>query len=156
MLVSKSKAAKLAGVSRTTIHRYSKDGRLSMTGDQVDTSELIRVFGKISVQADTPVQTDQLAHRVTIGEQVLLQDKIGLLESRIKDLADDRDQWRIKTSELTGLLKNEQENIRLLTHQGHAPKESHVVTMLSTIASAVLTGAILIAIVYAVARIFSN
>jgi hypothetical protein len=103
-----------------------------MTGDQVDTSELIRVFGKISEQAETPVQTDQLAHRVTSSEQALLQDKIGLLESQIKDLKDDRDQWRIKTSEMADLLKSEQSNIKLLSHQ--APQKAGDNMVLAVIA----------------------
>jgi uncharacterized phage infection (PIP) family protein YhgE len=117
----------------------------------VDTSELIRVFGKISEQGDTPVQTDQLAHRVTESEQALLQDKIGLLESQIKDLKDDRDQWRIKTSELAELLKGEQENTRLLTHQGRGhEKESPMITLLSATIGIVLAGVILIGALYAV------
>lgn len=117
MLVSKSKAAKLAGVSRTTIHRYAKDGKLSMTGDKVDTSELIRVFGQISEQVETPVAVNTSEQRVTPGGQGALQGQISLLESQIKDIKQDRDSWRQKADELVGLLKSEQENTKLLTHQ---------------------------------------
>lgn len=116
-LISKAKAAKLAGVSRTTIHRYVNDGKLSMTGDKVDTSELIRVFGSISEQSDTPVQVNNSGQHVTTGGQDGLQYKISLLETQIDDVRKDRDHWRGKTDELTELLKAEQDNIRLLTHQ---------------------------------------
>lgn len=53
-LVSISEAARLTGKARSTLHKYIKQGRLSTTTDQntgkktIETSELIRVFGKIS------------------------------------------------------------------------------------------------------------
>lgn len=117
MLVSKSKAAKLAGVSRTTIHRYAKDGKLSMTGDKVDTSELIRVFGQISEQVGTPVTMDRSEQRVTGGGQGDVQGLTSVLLSQIEDIKKDRDHWRHKADELVELLKSEQENTKLLTHQ---------------------------------------
>jgi len=122
-LVSKAKAAKLAGVSRTTIYRYANNGKLSMTGDKVDTSELIRVFGSISEHSGTPEQVDTNVHHVTPDVQGSLQYKISLLETQIDDVRKERDHWREKTDELTALLKAEQDNIRLLTHQtaGKAP-----------------------------------
>ncbi|MBN4886273.1 DNA-binding protein, partial [Providencia stuartii] len=52
--VSISEAARLTGKARSTLHKYIKQGRLSTTTDQntgkktIETSELIRVFGKIS------------------------------------------------------------------------------------------------------------
>ncbi|MGC4734505.1 DNA-binding protein, partial [Providencia hangzhouensis] len=53
-LVSISEAARLTGKARSTLHKYIKQGKLSTTTDQntgnksIETSELIRVFGKIS------------------------------------------------------------------------------------------------------------
>ncbi|MBN4886269.1 hypothetical protein H3293_23230 [Providencia stuartii] len=53
-LVSISEEARLTGKARSTLHKYIKQGRLSTTTDQntgkktIETSELIRVFGKIS------------------------------------------------------------------------------------------------------------
>ncbi len=64
-LVSKSKAAKLASVSRTTIHRYVKNGKLSANNGEIETSELIRVFGDISETPATPVQPVTSEHDVT-------------------------------------------------------------------------------------------
>lgn len=126
-LVSKSKAAKLTGVSRTTIHRYVNDGKLSMTGDKVDTSELIRVFGSIrdpsSEQPGTGVTGNTSEHHVTPEVQGVLHSQISMLESQINDLRHDRDSWREKSDELVELLKAEQENTKLLTHQ--APRTSN-------------------------------
>lgn len=121
MLVSKSKAAKLAGVSRTTIHRYVTDGKLSMTGDQIDTSELIRVFGSLtapnSKQGAGHGQDSNNGHDVTTGGQGAGQAHIQLMEQVIDDLRKDRDSWRQKSDDLVELLKSEQENTKLLTHQ---------------------------------------
>ena len=47
MIVSVTKAAKLANVSRTTIYEKIKAGELSRTTDGIDTSELLRVFGEL-------------------------------------------------------------------------------------------------------------
>ncbi len=120
-LVSKAKAAKLAGVSRTTIHRYAKEGKLSMSGDKVDTSELLRVFGSInespSEHPATPVQVNTNGQRVTEDVQGVLQYKVTFLEAQIDDIRKERDSWRSKADQLTDLLKAEQENTRLLTHQ---------------------------------------
>lgn len=132
MLVSKSKAAKLAGVSRTTIHRYAKDGKLSMSGDKVDTSELLRVFGEISEQSATPVTMDRNGQRVTGGGQGDVQGVNSLLLSQIEDIKKDRDHWRNKADELVELLKLEQENTKLLTHQskgGEKTKTAEVVAV---------------------------
>jgi len=46
LLVSKSKAARIAGVSRTTIHRYVNDGRVHSVDGKVDASSLAKVFGQ--------------------------------------------------------------------------------------------------------------
>lgn len=118
-LVSKSKAAILAGVSRTTIHRYVNNGKLSMTGDQVDTSELIRVFGSIQDvtggQDSTGVQVNTVEQDATPQIETMLHQQIRTLEGQISDLRGERDNWRQKSDELIELLKVEQET-KLLTH----------------------------------------
>lgn len=139
-LVSKSKAAKLAGVSRTTIHRYVTDGKLSMTGDQIDTSELMRVFGSLTVpkseQGGGHVQDSNNGQHVTTGGQGAGQAQIDLMERVIDDLRADRDNWRNKADELVELLRNEQENTKLLTHQSPATNkaESFAVVLIAGLA----------------------
>ena len=53
---SLSEAARMWGVSRATINRYRKNGKISVTADgsavTVDASEMIRVFGQTK-HADT-------------------------------------------------------------------------------------------------------
>jgi len=56
-IVSMTEAAELAGVSRGTLYNRIKRGELSRSGEGVDTSELMRVFGAINrPQANTPVE----------------------------------------------------------------------------------------------------
>lgn len=148
MLVSKSKAAKLAGVSRTTIHRYVTDGKLSMTGDQVDTSELMRVFGSLTVpkseQGAGHVQDSNNGHDVTTGGQGAGQAQIHLMEQVIDDLRKDRDSWRKKSDELVELLKSEQENTKLLTHQAPASNKAESFALVIVTGFAVFIMAFLI------------
>ncbi|MDR8526212.1 hypothetical protein OS133_21650, partial [Shewanella fidelis] len=66
--VNLSKAAQLTGKNRTTIWRHIKSGKLSSERDSldmpiVDTSELIRVYGSISLDA-TPTP-DKKQHEAT-------------------------------------------------------------------------------------------
>ena len=53
-LVSISEASRLTNKSRTTVHRYISNGKLSTCTDEngmkkIDTSELLRVFGAFSI-----------------------------------------------------------------------------------------------------------
>ena len=55
-------AAEAAGVSRQTLYRYVKEGRISASvghdgQKQVDTSELLRVFGKLTAASDSATGT---------------------------------------------------------------------------------------------------
>jgi hypothetical protein len=56
-IVSITEAAQLAGVSRGTLYNRIKSGELSRSGDGVDTSELMRVFGSLSRARNT--KTDE-------------------------------------------------------------------------------------------------
>lgn len=54
-IVTMTEAAELAGVSRGTVYNRVKRGELSRSGEGIDTSELMRVFGPISrPQAELP------------------------------------------------------------------------------------------------------
>ncbi|MBP6437051.1 MAG: hypothetical protein KA288_06585 [Paludibacteraceae bacterium] len=88
-LVSISEAARLTGKARSTLHKYIKQGKLSTTTDPVtgnkilDTSELIRVFGKISnlktTDSDSVTSESKLQQTTHSGTQSL-QVKLQLLE----------------------------------------------------------------------------
>lgn len=47
MIVSVTKAAKLVGLSRTTVYEKINTGELSRTSEGIDTAELLRVFGEL-------------------------------------------------------------------------------------------------------------
>lgn len=88
-LVSISEAARLTGKARSTLHKYIKQGKLSTTTDQntgsksIETSELIRVFGKISNSTTTcsdSVTDVSKQQQETPSDTQLLQTKLQLLE----------------------------------------------------------------------------
>lgn len=88
-LVSISEAARLTGKARSTLHKYIKQGKLSTTTDQntgnksIETSELIRVFGKISnsltTDSDSVTRVSKLQQETPSATQSL-QIKLQLLE----------------------------------------------------------------------------
>ncbi len=110
-----TEAAKLAGVTRRTIYRYIKQGKLStvVTGSestQIDTSELLRVFGSLSQQEAPKVSTgsqveepeyvtrlmaemSQIRDLVQGQQQLLLEDKIETqkLREQVTGLQNERD-----------------------------------------------------------------
>ena len=104
-LVSKAKAARLAGCSRTTIHRYINEGKLSESGGQIDTSELMRVFGEISEQ--TGGQSSERSSGQPVTPQStpqpdpLLHQLLAEKDKRIEEISQDRDRWRNLAEEQT-------------------------------------------------------
>jgi len=108
-LVSISEAARLTGKARSTLHKYIKKGKLSTTTDQntgnksIETSELIRVFGKISnspttdsdgvtnvskLQQETPNTTQSLQIKLQLLEQenAHLKAEKELLSKNLDDI----------------------------------------------------------------------
>lgn len=104
-LVSKAKAARLAGCSRTTIHRYINEGKLSESDGKLDTSELLRVFGAISEQDSTPSSERSGGQHVTPQStpqpDPLLHQLLAEKDKRIEEVTKDRDHWRDLAEEQT-------------------------------------------------------
>ena len=110
-----TEAAKLAGVTRRTIYRYIKQGKLSavVTGSdatQIETSELLRVFGSLSQEKEPQVSTrshqeepeyvtrlmaemSQLREMIQGQQQLLLEDKLEVnrLREQMTGLQNERD-----------------------------------------------------------------
>ena len=102
-----TEAAKLAGVTRRTIYRYIKQGKLStvVTGSdsaQIETSELLRVFGNLSHPEESKVSTgshqkepemSQIRDLVQGQQQLLLEDKLETqkLREQVTGLQNERD-----------------------------------------------------------------
>jgi len=88
-IVSISEAAKITGKARSTIQSYIKTGKLSKTTDShtgvvgIDTSELIRCFGKLITTPIGHVANEQISQQTTpdtTGEM----SKINVLEKEIE------------------------------------------------------------------------
>lgn len=101
-------AAKLAGISRSTMMRHISEGKVSKGIGKdgkpyIETSELERVYGLTQSQEDTqgvslnsrrtPTKTPQDSHLK--GElEALRQEKIVVLEKQIEALQAERDNWQ--------------------------------------------------------------
>lgn len=95
--VSISEAARLTGKARSTIHKYIKQGRVSMTTDAVtgtksiDISELIRTFGNIkTTPSDTVTPVVRLHENTSLNEQQL-HTKLQFLEQENQHLKREKD-----------------------------------------------------------------
>ena len=145
-LVSKSEAARLVGVTRQTIHRKIKAGELSATGSEVDTSELIRVFGAISdgTQPVTSTLQPDSAVQTTLQARVDgLESQLAVTREQLADTSKDRDEWREIAKEATS-------NVKLITNQGSAPKNNDNIAIF--IAGAFALGLLTTAIYFMVLR----
>ncbi|EGT4336812.1 hypothetical protein DOX53_22395 [Cronobacter malonaticus] len=93
---SVTEAAKLAGVTRRTIYRHIKSGRLSasVTGSDntvIETSELLRVYGVLSQPEPEVVSTgsqEKPPEYVTLllAEMSQLKEQISVLTSKVDEL----------------------------------------------------------------------
>ncbi|EFH4100654.1 TPA: helix-turn-helix domain-containing protein [Citrobacter freundii] len=91
-----TEAAKLAGVTRRTIYRHISTGKLSATvtsegHTQIDTSELLRVYGALSQPETEKVSTgshDNQPEYVTLllAEMAHLREQVGVLTSKVEKL----------------------------------------------------------------------
>lgn len=108
--IGAQRAATLAGVSKATIQRAMKTGRLSYEVDEagqkmIDTSELDRVFGaskaksnaasaEAAVQAELQRAADMLELERTKMRVRMLEDQLHLTQTQVTDLKDQRDSWQ--------------------------------------------------------------
>lgn len=102
MIVSIQKAIQLTGKSRSTIERHIKNGKLSRSGEGIDTSELLRAYGAFVKNTDTPIDAS-LDNYMTHREKWLMQ--------QIEDLK------REYQSREQQYIQREQRLMSLLTHQ---------------------------------------
>ena len=93
---SVSEAAKLAGVTRRTIYRHIKAGRLSASvtgGDNtiIETSELLRVYGVLSQPEPDEVSTGSHENQpeyvtLLLAEMSQLREMVSHLSSKVDEL----------------------------------------------------------------------
>lgn len=112
MAITIQEIQKQWGVSRATIYKHIKAGKLSRLADGlVDITEVLRVYGE--PQSDT--QRDKLETVVDTQETKLLLEKIAFLESQLSQ-AEKREDW------LKGQVEKAQETIQLLEYKQPAKK----------------------------------
>lgn len=93
---SVTEAAKLAGVTRRTIYRHIKAGKLSasVTGSDntiIETSELLRVYGVLSQSEPEQVSTGSHENQpeyvtLLLAEMSQLREQISSLTSKVDEL----------------------------------------------------------------------
>lgn len=115
-LLSTNNAARVAGISRRSIQRAIKEGRLSATTDGdgnrvIDTSELIRVYGELRRVADEPAtMTHSVATEATLI--TVLQDQLqhaqDQLEQVMRQAYEREQQAQQEKAHLLALLQAEQ------------------------------------------------
>ena len=95
-IVSLKDAGLLSGKGSATIYRHIKSGKLSKTGDGVDTSELIRVYGELKeiVSSDNDDNHQNDKKNVTSDNDKLssLEREIELLRETVTELRNDKQQ----------------------------------------------------------------
>ena len=110
MIVTIQKATQLTGKSRSTIERHIKQGKISKSGEGIDTSELLRVYGAFIKDSDT---SNDASHNVSMTQrEQWLMRQIEDLKHQYKDYKNEslkREEWL--RSEIQKL------NLLLLTHQ---------------------------------------
>ena len=92
---SVTEAAKLAGVTRRTIYRHIKAGKLSASvtdsdNTVIETSELLRVYGVLSQPEPEKVSTGSLENQpeyvtLLLAEMSQLREQISLLTSKVDE-----------------------------------------------------------------------
>jgi len=112
-VLNKTQAAKVIGVSRTTLYEYLRDGRISATANgMIDTAELLRSGFELH-QLDTSDST--LSERMlTQGELIHptvpqgVTDLVDNLREQIDDLKKTVEHERQEKNRLLGIVENSQ------------------------------------------------
>lgn len=128
-LVSIIEASKLAKVSRKTIYKHLKEGTLSSSENshghkEIDTSELIRVFGSIHLEPPTEVtsgdkENDEKKQGVTQGDtpknfETLIEN--ARLKAENNQLRERLDEAKEDKERLFAQLSEAQATVKLITH----------------------------------------
>lgn len=111
MKLSLNKAAKEAGVAKSTILEAIKTKRMSAPKNErghyeIDPSELFRVFPKTGqIQTSEPNPTPAESRQ----ENNVLEREVMLLREMLEETRADRDQWREQAQKVTALIEGRTE-----------------------------------------------
>ncbi len=118
-LLSVTEAAEQWGITRPTIYRYIKAGKLSRRADKkIDTAELLRVLGEPADKKRKGSPEIDVKPRVKTADTEALQQQVEQLKEQLKQeraKAEEREEW------LKGQVEAVQQTIKLLEHQRPAP-----------------------------------
>ncbi|PZP53222.1 MAG: entry exclusion 1 domain-containing protein [Micavibrio aeruginosavorus] len=106
--IGAQKAANMTGVSKATIQRAMKSGRLSYEVDEhgqklIDTSELERVFtikqdsastSEAMIKAELQKATDMLEMERVKMRLRMLEDQLHITQQTLEDVKEQREQWQ--------------------------------------------------------------
>lgn len=107
-LVGAQRASELTGISRSTIQRHMKSGKVSCVIDDkghksIDVAELERVYGIKQQKESEPVKTvasdDMEAERLRLRVE-MLELRLEISQNQIDDLKSQRDQWQRQASQV--------------------------------------------------------
>lgn len=114
MAITISEVSKKWGVTRATIYKKIKQGKLSrLDSGLVDVAEVVRVFGEPSVSKKT-INTSPIGEPIQDENVTLLQEKIRYLEDNLRQ-SKDREREAIQREEwLRGQVENLTKTIGLL------------------------------------------
>jgi hypothetical protein len=98
-LISISEASQLTGKSIPTIYRHVKAGKLSKTGDKIDTAEILRFYGEFKKTTDNQYsqndnQVDNLKLSMLQRENELLRGQIERDREQLAREIAQADYWR--------------------------------------------------------------
>lgn len=149
-LLSESEAAKATGLTRFAIRRHLKNGQLSANNGLIDNSELIRVFGPQSSNAEPAYGTSPRP------ESALLRYKLNEIENTLSnerlllnEVRQDRDFWCMqaglegrRADKLTEIIGHQEKSVRMLaSHPRRQPLNLLNLIDLSSIVGAGLVAA---------------
>ena len=116
MAITIQEIQKQWGVSRATVYKHIKAGKLSrLPNGQVDLAEVLRVYGEPSKNTGRDKQAIGVDNSDT-QENRLLLEKIAFLESQLVK-AEEREDW------LKSQVEKAQETIQLLEHKKTASQQ---------------------------------
>lgn len=115
--VNLTQGAKLAGISRSTLNRHIKEGKISKVNGAdgkpcVDTSELHRAYGDLS-HGTSPLSVPMKHYRTPDDtakndiEIAVLRAELNATKERLEEAQKDRDEWKGQAKTLSVLLTDQ-------------------------------------------------
>lgn len=132
-VVSITESVKLTGKSRQTIYRHIRTGKLSKTGNGIDTAELIRVYGEfVTPDTENTPKSSNVTHHTDIAAELKKQDKVQEMEvQHLKEQVELLKSQLTKTeAQLERAQHKEDKLLQIIENRLEAPENNSVVNIL--------------------------